>query len=40
MAALIPRLQSCREVIDGIVEQAAARRAALCAMQAEEVMHV
>ena len=39
VAALIGRLQSCREVIDGIVEQAVARRAALCATQPAEVAH-
>jgi nitronate monooxygenase len=41
VAALIGRLDSCREVIDGIVAQAAARRAALCAAQpVEEEAHV
>jgi hypothetical protein len=40
VAALIGRLQSCREVIDGIVAQAAERRAALCTAQALEEAHV
>jgi nitronate monooxygenase len=40
VAALIDRLQSCREVIDGIVAQARERRDALIATRAAEEHHV